>query len=643
MPLISLDNALLAYGHVPLLDCAAFKLDKGERVGLLGRNGAGKTSLLKAIVGTVLLDDGVVWRAPGLRLGYVPQEPPLDDAATVFETVAGGLEGLQATLIEYHDVLHRLADPNHDPALQEKLDRLSHDLEARDGWRMQSRIESTLQQLDLDADAKIGSLSGGWRKRAALARALVSEPDLLVLDEPTNHLDIAAIDWLEKFLRDSNLNLLFVTHDRRFLDRVAKRIIELDRGILRDFPGNYTAYRKRKEDMLAIESVRQEKFDKVLAEEEVWIRRGIEARRTRNEGRVRRLERLRVERAARRDRLGQVNFSLATGERSGELVAELKHVGKSYGDRVVISDFSARILRGDRIGLIGPNGIGKTTLLKLLTGEIEPDQGTVRLGTKLNIAYFDQLRAQLDDEATLLDTISPGTDFIEIGGQRKHVMSYLEDFLFPPQRARAKVKSLSGGERNRLLLARLFTQPANALILDEPTNDLDLDTLELLESLLQDYGGTVFLVSHDREFLNNVVTQVYAFEGEGRVVEYAGDYDDWERVQKARASEAMTRGQPVPERITAHDAPRAAPSKVRSRARLSFKETQELRALPEKISALEKEQAEINHRLVDPQLYRSQGEQMKTLRARIEMIDGELLALLARWEELEAKQGAANA
>ena len=643
MPLISLDNAQLAYGHVPLLDCAAFKLDKGERVGLLGRNGAGKTSLLKAIVGTVLLDDGVVWRAPGLRLGYVPQEPPLDDAATVFETVAGGLEGLQATLIEYHDVLHRLADPNHDPALQEKLDRLSHDLEARDGWRMQSRIESTLQQLDLDADAKIGSLSGGWRKRAALARALVSEPDLLVLDEPTNHLDIAAIDWLEKFLRDSNLNLLFVTHDRRFLDRVAKRIIELDRGILRDFPGNYTAYRKRKEDMLAIESVRQEKFDKVLAEEEVWIRRGIEARRTRNEGRVRRLERLRVERAARRDRLGQVNFSLATGERSGELVAELKHVGKSYGDRVVISDFSARILRGDRIGLIGPNGIGKTTLLKLLTGEIEPDQGTVRLGTKLNIAYFDQLRAQLDDEATLLDTISLGTDFIEIGGQRKHVMSYLEDFLFPPQRARAKVKSLSGGERNRLLLARLFTQPANALILDEPTNDLDLDTLELLESLLQDYGGTVFLVSHDREFLNNVVTQVYAFEGEGRVVEYAGDYDDWERVQKARASEAMTRGHPVPERITAHDAPRAAPSKVRSRARLSFKETQELRALPEKISALEKEQAEINHRLVDPQLYRSQGEQMKTLRARIEMIDGELLALLARWEELEAKQGAANA
>ena len=637
MPLISLDNAQLAYGHVPLLDHAEFKLDKGERVGLLGRNGAGKTSLLKVIVGSVVLDDGIVWRAPGLRLGYVPQEPPLDDSATVFETVASGLGGLQATLIEYHDVLHQLADPNHTSTVQDKFDELSHELEANDGWRMQSRIESTLQQLELDADAKIGSLSGGWRKRVALARALVSEPDLLVLDEPTNHLDIAAIDWLEKFLRDANLNLLFVTHDRRFLDRVATRIVELDRGILRDFPGNYTAYRKRKEDMLAIEAVRQEKFDKVLAEEEVWIRRGIEARRTRNEGRVRRLERLRVERAARRDRLGQVNFSLATGERSGELVAELKKVGKSYGDRVVISDFSTRILRGDRIGLIGPNGIGKTTLLKLLTGEIQPEQGTVRLGTKLNIAYFDQLRDQLNDEATLLETISPGTDFIEIGGQRKHVMSYLEDFLFPPQRARAKVKSLSGGERNRLLLARLFTQPANALILDEPTNDLDLDTLELLESLLQDYGGTVFLVSHDREFLNNVVTQVYAFEGEGRVVEYAGDYDDWERVQKARAAAALT------ERVTAHAAPGAAPSKARSRVKLSFKETQELNALPEKISALEKQQEEINRRLVDPALYRSQSEQVKPLQARIELIDAELLTLLARWEELEAKRGAANA
>ena len=636
MPLISLEHAQLAYGHVPLLDHAELKLDKGERAGLLGRNGTGKTSLLKVIVGLVSLDDGKVWRAPSLRIGYVPQEPPLDDAATVFDTVAGGLEALQGLLIEYHDVLHRLAEPDHDPAMQTRLDELSHALEANDGWRLQSRIETTLQQLDLNADEKIGNLSGGWRKRVALARALVSEPDLLVLDEPTNHLDIEAIGWLEKFLREANLSLLFVTHDRRFLDRVATRIVELDRGILRDFPGNYSAYRKRKEDMLAIESVRQEKFDKVLAEEEVWIRRGVEARRTRNEGRVRRLERLRLERAARREGLGRVNFSVAAGERSGELVAELKHVGKSFGERVVIKDFSARILRGDRIGLIGPNGAGKTTLLKLLMAEINPDQGTVRLGTKLSVAYFDQLRAQLDDEATLSDTISPGTDFVEIGGQRKHVMSYLEDFLFPPQRARAKVKSLSGGERNRLLLARLFTQPANVLILDEPTNDLDLDTLELLESLLQDYSGTVFLVSHDREFLNNVVTQVIAFEGEGRVVEYAGDYDDWERVQKARAAE------PTPERVVRHGAVKAAPVKARSRVKLSYKETQELTGLPEKIGALEKEQAGINQRLADPELYRTQADQAKTLQTRSQIIDDELMQLLARWEALEAKHKAAN-
>ncbi|MDQ3259845.1 MAG: ATP-binding cassette domain-containing protein, partial [Pseudomonadota bacterium] len=561
MALISLENAQLAYGHVPLLDHVGLNLDKGERVGLLGRNGAGKTSLLKVIVGLAPLDDGKVWRAPSLGIGYVPQEPLLDDAATVFDTVAGGLEGLQSVLIEYHEILHRLAQPDHDPGLANRLDELSHALEANDGWRLQSRIEATLQQLALNADEMVGNLSGGWRKRVALARALVSEPDLLVLDEPTNHLDIEAIDWLEKFLRESNLNLLFVTHDRRFLDRVATRIVELDRGILRDFPGNYTAYRKRKEDMLAIENVRQEKFDKVLAEEEVWIRRGIEARRTRNEGRVRRLECLRLERAARRERLGRVNFSVSAGERSGELVAELKHVGKSYDERVVIRDFSARVLRGDRIGLIGPNGAGKTTLLKLLTSEIKPDQGTVRLGTKLSVAYFDQLRAQLDDEATLIDTISPGADFVEIGGQRKHVMSYLEDFLFPPQRARAKVKSLSGGERNRLLLARLFTQPANVLILDEPTNDLDLETLELLESLLQDYAGTVFLVSHDREFLNNVVTQLIAFEGEGRLVEYAGDYDDWERVQKARAAEAMARGGPGP-RPPGRPAPHPVPART---------------------------------------------------------------------------------
>ena len=631
MPLISLENAQLAYGHVSLLDRVELKLDKGERVGLLGRNGEGKTSLLKVIIGDVALDDGIVWRAPNLRIGYVPQEPPLDDAATVYETVASGLEELHDLLVEYHHTLHEMADPNHDVQLQTRFEELMHELDNRDGWRIQNRIETTLQQLDLPADTQVGALSGGWRKRTALARALVSEPDLLVLDEPTNHLDVAAIGWLEDFMRSSGLTLLFVTHDRRFLDRVTTRIVELDRGALRNFPGDYATYRKRKEEMLEIEATTQGKFDKFLAEEEVWIRQGIKARRTRNEGRVRRLEQLRLERAARRERLGRVNFSLASSERSGELVAELTHVRKAYGEKVILADFSTRILRGDRIGLIGPNGVGKTTLLRLLVGEIEPDQGKVKLGTKLAVAYFDQLRAQLDDEATLADTISPGTDFVEIGGVRKHVMTYLADFLFPPQRARAKVKSLSGGERNRLLLARLFSQPANVLILDEPTNDLDLDTLELLEALLQDYSGSVFLVSHDREFLNNVVTQIIAFEGDGKVVEYAGDYDDWERVQNARAAEATA------ERVSGQLAGRAAPVKERGKVKLSFKETQELSALPEKIAKLEVEQTGIAAQLSDPDLYKKGGD-VKQLQARFKDLDAKLLALFARWEELETKQ-----
>ena len=636
MPLLSLDNAQLAYGHVPLLDRIVLKLDKGERVGLLGRNGEGKTSLLKVIVGDVKLDDGAVWRAPNLRIGYVPQEPFLNDEQTIYETVAGGLVDLHDILIEYHHVLHELAEPNHPPALQMRLEEMMHELDTRDGWRIQNRIETTLQQLDLPAEAKVGSLSGGWRKRTALARALVSEPDLLVLDEPTNHLDIAAIGWLETFMRDSGLTLLFVTHDRRFLDRVVTRIVELDRGALHNFPGDYGTYRKRKQGMLEIEATVQNKFDKVLAEEEVWIRRGIEARRTRNEGRVRRLEQLRLARAARRERIGRVNFSLANSERSGELVAELIHVRKAFAEKIVIADFSTRILRGDRIGLIGPNGIGKTTLLKLLVGELEADRGTVKLGTKLSVAYFDQLRAQLDGEATLAETISPGTDFVEIGGVRKHVMTYLADFLFPPQRARAKVKSLSGGERGRLLLARLFTQPANVLILDEPTNDLDLDTLELLEALLQEYTSTVFLVSHDREFLNNVVTQIIAFEGDGRVIEYAGDYDDWERVQKRQA------GEPITERLPGHAALQAPPVKERGKAKLSFKEIRELAELPDKIAALETEQVDITAQLSDPKLYK-QADQVKQLQARLKFIETELAAMLERWEQLELKQAATSA
>ena len=520
MPYITLDNASLAYGHHALLDHAAFQLDAGERVGLIGRNGAGKSSLLKVIAGTSKLDDGTVWRDPGARIVYVPQEPELDATHTVFEAVAEGLGKLQQTLVDYHQVTHDMGLPDADiDALMTHMQTLQHDLDAQNGWAAQSRVEAVLSRLNLDADALISTLSGGWRKRVALGRALVAEPEVLLLDEPTNHLDLSAIEWLEDLLLGFNGSVLFITHDRRFLDRLATRITELDRGKLTDFTGNFTQYQAKKEELLAVEETHAAKFDKFLAQEEVWIRQGIKARRTRNEGRVRRLEALRLERAARRERQGNVKLNVDAGERSGKLIAELENVSKSYGDKVLIKNFSTRILRGDKIGLLGPNGIGKTTLLKLILGEIEADSGHIERGSKQSVAYFDQMREQLDEEATLADTISPGSDFVEIGNERKHVISYLEDFLFPPQRSRSPVKSLSGGERNRLLLARLFARPANILVLDEPTNDLDIDTLELLENLLQDFNGTLFLVSHDRAFLENTVTQVIAFEGNGQLAD----------------------------------------------------------------------------------------------------------------------------
>ncbi|MDD5329958.1 MAG: ATP-binding cassette domain-containing protein, partial [Sulfuricella sp.] len=523
MPLLTLDKVSLAYGHHPLLAEADLQLDAGERVGLIGRNGGGKSSLLKIVAGTAMADDGKVWREPGLKLAYVPQEPQIDPNHTVFEAVAEGLVGLSQLLIDYHAVSHALGEEEADiEALLERMQVLQSELEARDGWSQQSRIDAVMSRLALPEDALVSTLSGGWKKRVALARALVAEPAVLVLDEPTNHLDFAAIEWLEELLKSFGGSVLFVTHDRRFLDNVATRIVELDRGQLASFPGNFAAYQRRKAEMLAAEAVQNEKFDKFLAQEEVWIRKGVEARRTRNEGRVRRLEQLRREHTARINQLGKARLSVDAGERSGKLVAELEQVTKSFGDKVIVRDFSTRIMRGDRIGLIGPNGAGKTTLLKLILGDLEPDSGTVSSGTKLAVAYFDQLREQLDENATLADTISQGNDFIEIGGVKKHVISYLGDFLFPPQRARAKVVSLSGGERNRLLLARLFTRPANVLVLDEPTNDLDIETLELLEELLLDYSGTLFLVSHDRAFLDNVVTSVIAFEGNGKLVEYAG-------------------------------------------------------------------------------------------------------------------------
>jgi ATP-binding cassette subfamily F protein uup len=620
---------------VALLDHADLVVERGERIGLIGRNGTGKSSLLKIIAGEMPLDDGKLWREPELKFALVAQEPLLEPDVTVFDAVAAGLGAQTALLHEYHELTRKLADDNGDhAALLERMHELQTEFEHNDGWSANSRVETTLARLGLDADARVGTLSGGLKKRVALGRALVMQPDLLLLDEPTNHLDVAGIEWLEELLTGFGGSVLFVTHDRSFLDNVTTRVVELDRGRLAGFPGSYAEYQRRKEELLSAEAQQNAKFDKLLAQEEVWIRKGIEARRTRNEGRVLRLEQLRRERAARRDRLGKVNLDVAAGERSGKLVAEMQNVAKRFGDKPVIADFSCVIQRGDKVGLLGPNGCGKTTLLKLLLGELEPDAGTVRRGTKLSIAYFDQFRAQLDDAATLAEVISPGSEFIDIGGTRKHVISYLGDFLFPPERARAKVASLSGGERNRLLLARLFAQPANVLVLDEPTNDLDIETLELLEALLQEYTGTLFLVSHDRTFLDNLVTQVIVFEGAGRLVEYAGGYADWRRAQQFRAdslrdeAKAGARGR--------KPAPSAATRPV-PRAKLSFKEAAELAALPDRIAALEQDQAAISQRLADGALYRDDPAQARALQLKLAQIEEKHAASFVRWEELESR------
>ena len=635
MPFITLDKASLAFGHVALLDHADFQLDEGERVGLIGRNGGGKSSMMRVLAAQGNLDDGLVWRAPTARICYVSQEPVLDANDTVFDAVAKGLGKLQKLLHDYHHVSHQLSEPDADyDKLLEQMQQLQTQLEAQDGWQVEARIQTAITKLDLDPDKRIGEMSGGQRKRVALAQALVAEPDVLILDEPTNHLDFTSIEWLEGLLNNFNGAVLFVTHDRRFLDNVATRIVELDRGKLSSFPGNFSAYLAIKERMLSDEAVVNAKFDKVLAQEEVWIRQGVKARRTRNEGRVLRLEQLRRERAARREKVGKVEMSVDSGERSGKLVAELEHVSKSYGGRRIIDDFSCRIQRGDKIGLLGPNGCGKSTLLKIILGELPPDSGQVRLGTKISVAYFDQLRAQLDDEATLADTISQGSDYVEIAGQKKHVISYLGDFLFPPERARSPVKSCSGGERNRLLLARLFTQPANVLVLDEPTNDLDIETLELLEELLANYDGTLFLVSHDRTFLDNVVTQVIAFEGDGKLIEYVGGYEDWVRVKKYQATVATAKPAVSPQ-------PRAATAQVekaKSTSKLSFKEARELEELPKRIEILEREQGDIAAQLADGSIYRDDVQRARKLQARNEEIETELLAAMAYWEELEKRK-----
>lgn len=629
MPLAILDKLELAYGHWPLLDGASLVIDAGERIGLIGRNGTGKSSLMKIVSGEIKPDAGDVWRKPGLRLAYVPQEPRFSPGHTVFEAVAEGVGEAQTLLSAYHDVVHRMAEG--DESAHDELSQLTHDLEAHDAWRLNQKVEEVLARLELQADALVESLSGGQKKRVALARALAGDPELLLLDEPTNHLDFAAIEWMETLLREFSGGLFFITHDRKFLDAVANRIVELDRGQLREYTGNFSAYQVKKAEQLEVEAAQNRKFDKFWKQEEAWIRKGIEARRTRNEGRVRRLEGLRRQREARQNQLGQVGFNLDAGDRSGKIVAELIDVSYTIPGRTLIRDFSTTLLRGDKIGLLGPNGAGKTTLIKLILGELKPDSGAIKRGTNLQVAYFDQFRNVLDDSATLVDTISPGSDYVEIGGRKTHVIGYLEDFLFPPERARAKVSALSGGERNRLLLARLFARPANVLVLDEPTNDLDIDTLELLEQLLQDYSGTVILVSHDRMFLDNVVTTSIAFEGEGKLINVAGGYEDWKRERTAREAAA----QKLTAKPESRPETRPVSEPKREKRKLSYKEQRELDAMPERIKALEQEQSALQSKLADSATWQEAGNDINAMNVRLEEIELELLECLERWEALE--------
>ena len=631
MSWITLQDAQLAYGHVALLSRAQFSLERSERIGLIGRNGTGKSSLLKLLAGLEHIDDGTIQYQQGLRLAYVAQEPLLSPQHTIFESVSEGLAHVRSLIDRFE---------RGDPA----LDQLQDEIEALHGWTWKQRVEETLARLKLDGNRQVSTLSGGMAKRVALAQALVSAPDVLLLDEPTNHLDLDSILWLEQLLLDFSGSIITITHDRSFLDRVATRIVELDRGLLRNYPGNYSQYQQLKQEQLQQEAVIQAKADKLLAAEEVWIRKGVEARRTRSQSRIGRLEQLRATRAERREVVGQVRFDLDRGTPSGKLVAELRDVSLSFNTstppglpstRVVAKNVNATLLRGDKVGLIGPNGAGKTTLLKLILGELQPDTGSVRLGTQLSIAYFDQLRAQLDLDATLEDFISPGSEWIEIGNQRKHVKSYLGDFLFSPARSTSPVRSLSGGERNRLLLARLFARPANVLVLDEPTNDLDIETLELLEELIQSYNGTVFIVSHDRTFLDNVVTSTLVFEGDGRWREYEGSVEDW-LTQSARAVtlQAAPESTSTPQHTTGVEPEAPRP---KARTKLSYKEQRELDSLPDHIAALEAEQQALREELADGSLYQRDSQRAVQLHQRDVEIEDQLMQALERWESLSSR------
>jgi ABC transport system ATP-binding/permease protein len=612
MPLVSLDDVSMAYGHQPLLDRLALQIEARERVSVIGRNGTGKSTLLKVLSGEIAPDSGTIWRQPSLRVARLEQDVPLSADRPVFEVVAEG---------------H------------------THHLEEGDAWLREHHVDLILSRLELPPDAIVDTLSGGWRRRVLLARALVGQPDLLLLDEPTNHLDIDAIAWLEDFLADYNGAVMFVTHDRAFLQRLATRIVELDRGRLTSWPGDYATYLRRKDEALANEAVLQEKFDKKLAEEEAWLRQGIKARRTRNEGRVRALEAMREERRVRRDQMGNIRLQVEQAEQSGKLVFEARRISKSYGGPPVVKDFSTRIMRGDRVGLVGPNGAGKTTLLRLLLGEVPPDTGETRHGANVQIAYYDQQREQLDPERTVFDTVGEGNDTVTANGRTRHVHAYLRDFLFSDERARSPVKALSGGERNRLLLARLFTRPSNVLILDEPTNDLDLETLELLEEQLVEWSGTLLLVSHDRVFLDNVVTSTLAFEGNGRVQELVGGYTDYlrqaERTQKGQKTRSTRAAR---QSASVSSVPPSVPPSASSvqtspeRRRLSYKEQRELDALPARIEVLETEQRALGEKIAGPEFYKEPAETINASLARVDELQRELMAAYTRWDELESRR-----
>jgi ABC transport system ATP-binding/permease protein len=632
MPLLRLDNISLSYGYLPLLAHIQFQIEAGERVCLVGRNGTGKTTLFRVITGDAVAEAGEVWAHEGLRVAHLEQDVPSDKEQTVFQVVASGLGGLGRLLFEYHQATQQAGAA--EPPSLEVLANLDARIESLGGWNLNQKVETVLTRLSLPPDKPMEACSGGVRRQVMLATALVGEPDLLLLDEPTNHLDISTIIWLEKFLLSYRGALMFITHDRSFLRHLATRIVELDRGTLTSYPGDFDTYLRKKDELMAVEERAAAKFDKKLAEEEAWIRRGVKARRTRNEGRVQALQEMRREHSQRLDAQGRASFGIDAGALSGKLVADLRRVSFAYENDLVVREMSTRILRGDRVGIIGPNGSGKTTLLKLILGEIRPTSGEVVMGTRLRLAYFDQHRRILDPEKTVRENLSD-SDYVTVQGRSRHVIGYLKDFLFPPQRIDSPVKALSGGERNRLLLARIFTQPANMMVLDEPTNDLDVDTLELLEDLLADYRGTLLLVSHDRTFLDNIVTSTLVYEGAGKFVEYAGGYADWVRCQElSRASHATTPNQ-TPATIAA-----SKDRAVKNNGKLSYKEKRELEALPARIEALETEQSELQLRTAQADFYRQPGAAITSALERLEALGNELEECYARWQSLESQLSA---